>query len=45
MKAVVYHEYGRPNVLRLEEVNAAIVMDDKVLGTSTHRIRQVNQRD
>jgi NADPH:quinone reductase-like Zn-dependent oxidoreductase len=31
MKAIVYHEYGAPDVLRLEDVDAPVVKDDEVL--------------
>ena len=31
MKAIVYHEYGSPDVLKLEEVDAPVLQDDEVL--------------
>jgi NADPH:quinone reductase-like Zn-dependent oxidoreductase len=31
MKAVVFHEYGAPNVLRLEEVEKPVPGDDELL--------------
>ena len=31
MKAIVYHEYGSPDVLKLEDVHAPVVNDDEVL--------------
>ena len=31
MKAIVFHEYGSPDVLRFEEVDAPVVEDDQVL--------------
>ena len=31
MKAIVYHEYGPPDVLRLEDVDKPVLEDDRVL--------------
>jgi len=31
MKAIVYHEYGSPDVLELQEINTPVVKDDEVL--------------
>ena len=31
MKAIVYHEYGSPDVLELQEIDKAVVKDDDVL--------------
>ncbi len=31
MKAIVYHEYGSPDVLELQEVDKPVVKDDQVL--------------
>ena len=31
MKAIVYHEYGSPDVLRYEEIEDATATDDEVL--------------
>lgn len=32
MKAIVYHEFGSPDVLRLEEIGKPVPTDDPVLG-------------
>ena len=32
MKAIVYHTYGSPDVLKLEDVQKPIPQDDEVLG-------------
>lgn len=31
MKAIVYHEYGSPDVLELQDVDKPVVKDDEVL--------------
>jgi NADPH:quinone reductase-like Zn-dependent oxidoreductase len=38
MKAIVYHEYGSPDVLELEDIDKPLVKDDEVL-VRVHALR------